>query len=144
MVIHIGDWVEFVSSGNLYQAEVIGRDPGSSYMDIAVDVSNFTGIHGTTELTKSQYVIYTNTNEYEFLKSSVGKIILWITSSSVKKIKDGTGKISIETYNWKPIQKPLKQHEIDEIENKKRLIKFFFKDLEEPYIAPPNSPFKYI
>ncbi len=144
MVIHIGDLVEFVNSGSLYRAIVVGRDPGSSYMDLAVDVSNFTGLYGTTELTKSQYVIYTNTNEYEFLKSSIGKTILWITSSSVKKIRDGTSGISIETDNWNPIKKPLQQHEIDEIENKKRLIKFFFSDLEEPYIAPPNSPFKYI
>jgi hypothetical protein len=146
MVIHLGDTVEFNFGGNLYEAEVCGVDTSASYCNIALDISGFPNIQGT-ELTKSQYTIYTNVNEYDFAKNSIGKIILWVTGSDLKKTRDGTSKLRIDSgyVVLPPIKKNLQPHEIEEIENKKCLIKFFFKDLQEPYICTnPNSPWKYI
>ena len=146
MVIHLGDTVEFNFGGNLYETEVCGVDASASYCNIALDVSRFPNIQGT-ELTKSQYTIYTNINEYDFTKDSIGKMILWVTGSDLKKIRDGTSKLRIENNSGilPPIVKPLTKEDLEELANKKRLIKFFFKDLQEPYICTnPNSPFKYI
>jgi hypothetical protein len=147
MVIHLGDWIEIVVLGKIHEVEIVGVDQSATFMDLAADVSNISGIReGTTELTKSQYTIYTNINEYDFAKNSIGKTILWVTSSNVKKVRDGMSKLRIDNgyVVLPPIKKDLQPHEIEELENKKRLIKFFFKDLQEPYIAPENGPFKYI
>jgi len=146
MVIHLGDWIEFNHEGKTLQAEVIGLDNSVSYMNVAINISGFPNIRGT-ELTKSQYTIYTNVNEYDFTKDSIGKTIMWVSSSEIKKIRDGTGKVVIENSSGilPPIIKEPTKEDLEELENKKRLIKFFFKDLQTDYICTnPDSPFRYI
>jgi len=144
--IHLGDLVEFRHNGKTLQAYVIGIDHGATYMDIAVDVTNLFGIDGV-ELTKSQYHIYTLSSGFDLTKDSIGKTLLWITSSDSKKISDGCSSTVNSTekdpYNYGYIKKPPTPEELEEIENKKKLIKFFFGDLKS-YSPPEGAPFKHI
>ena len=141
--VHLGDRISFKQNGRQYEAEIICIDRTSSYMNVGIDVTSLFGIEGI-ELTKNQYNIWTLTSGLDFAKDVIGKSLFWINSSDVKVVTPGDGRsFACKIDEYAAIKRPPSEEELEEIENKKKLIKFFFKDVEK-HTAPDGSGFKYI